>query len=132
MPAMIQAWRAHWSATPGTTDPLAPFGLVSLAAGGSEGHGKAMAGMRWSQSGNYGVAPNALMPRVFLAHAYDLGDPMDNLRPPCVNHSADWGYDAVNTSAFGPAGPCSFGPSRAQSDFQYKRVLEYLSRYGIR
>ncbi len=34
---------------------------------------------------------------------------MDNLRPPCVNHSANWADDAVNTTAFGPAGPCSWG-----------------------
>ena len=46
-----------------------------------------------------------------FATAYDLGDPMDNLRPPCVNHSADWAYDAVNATAFGPAGPCSWGPA---------------------
>ena len=62
-----------------------------------------MAGMRWSQTGNYGALPNAAMPNTFLAQAYDLGDPMDNLRAPCVNGS---GY--VNTSAFGPAGPCTW------------------------
>jgi hypothetical protein len=143
MPAMINSWREHWSATPGTTDKSAPFGIVTLAAGGSEGHPGNMAGMRWSQSANYGQVrrlrpaqtleicllwvllpklcenggvgnylgrflmiscmmscfvcnclvdvdqtPNPAMPNVFLAHAYDLGDPMDNLRSPCVNHSA--------------------------------------------
>ena len=31
--------------------------------------------MRWSQTGNYGVLPNAALPNTFLAHAYDLGDP---------------------------------------------------------
>ena len=72
MPAMINAWREHWSATPGTTDKLAPFGIVTLAAGSSEGNGKNMAGMRWSQSANYGEVPNPAMPGVFLAHAYLL------------------------------------------------------------
>lgn len=109
---MIRAWREYWSATPGTTDKLAPFGIVTLAAGGSEGNGRNMAGMRWSQSANYGTAPNPAMPAVFLAHAYDLGDPMDNLRPPCVNHSADWAMDPVNVTAFGPAGPCSWGTAK--------------------
>ena len=46
MPAMIAAWRRYWSSTPGTTNPLAPFGIVTLAAGGSEGHGQNMAAMR--------------------------------------------------------------------------------------
>lgn len=109
---MIDSWREHWSATPGTTDELAPFGIVTLAAGGSEGKPQNMAGMRWSQSANFGHTPNPAMPKVFLAHAYDLGDPMDNLRPPCVNHSADWAMDAVNVSSFGAAGPCSWGASK--------------------
>ena len=37
----------------GTTDPLAPFGVVTLAAGGGEG-GTDMGGMRFSQTANYG------------------------------------------------------------------------------
>ena len=52
LPAMVAAWRQQWSAVPGTTHPLAPFGVVTLAAGGSEGHAQAMAGMRWSQTGD--------------------------------------------------------------------------------
>jgi hypothetical protein len=28
---MVADWRAVWSATPGTTDPLAPFGVATLA-----------------------------------------------------------------------------------------------------
>lgn len=32
-PAMIQKWREVWSAVPGTTDPMAPFGFVTLADG---------------------------------------------------------------------------------------------------
>jgi hypothetical protein len=31
--------------------------------------------MRWSQTGNYGVLPNALMPNTFLAQGFDIGDP---------------------------------------------------------
>lgn len=99
---MIAEWRKLWSATPGTTAPTAPFGVVSLAAGGSEGHDEAMAHMRWSQTGNYGVLPSPPMPGAFLAHGYDLGDPMDNLRPPCINATDQ----RTNASAFGPGGPC--------------------------
>ena len=50
MVAMVELWRKSWSASPGTTDPLAPFGIVTLASGGSEG-GPDIGGMRWSQTG---------------------------------------------------------------------------------
>ena len=32
-PRMVAAWRELWSATEGTTDPLAPFGVVTFAPG---------------------------------------------------------------------------------------------------
>ena len=67
MPALIAAFRAAWSATPGTTAPLAPFGLVSLSAGDSEGAAD-IASFRWAQQGSYGVVPNAAMPHTFMAH----------------------------------------------------------------
>ena len=31
---LVRGWRAAWSAVPNTTDPLAPFGLVTLASSG--------------------------------------------------------------------------------------------------
>jgi len=77
MPKMIAEWRALWSATPGTTSPSAPFGLVSLSATDSEGASD-IGAFRWAQSGSYGVVPNELMPSVFMAHAYDLADPWIN------------------------------------------------------
>lgn len=77
LPRLITRYRALWSAVPGTTDPLAPFGVVTLSAGSSEGSGQHMAGMRWSQTGNYGVLPNSIMPAVFSAQAFDAGDPWE-------------------------------------------------------
>jgi hypothetical protein len=74
LPAMVALWRKSWSVVPGTTDPNAPFGVVSLASGGSEG-GTDIGGMRWSQTANYGTLPSPELPHSFLAHAYDLGDP---------------------------------------------------------
>ena len=74
MPAMIDLWRAAWSAEKGTTDPNAPFGLVVLPGSGSEG-GPNMGAMNWAQTANYGVTPNPAMPNVFSAQAYDLNDP---------------------------------------------------------
>ena len=73
--AIVELWRQVWSAVPGTTDPLASFGIVSLAAGGAEGHQPHMSHFRWAQTGNYGVLPNEKMPNTYLAHAYDIGDP---------------------------------------------------------
>ena len=54
MPTLISSWRKVWSAEPGTTDPLAPFGLVSLADGTDEGYGINMRQFRWAQTANYG------------------------------------------------------------------------------
>lgn len=112
LPAMVAEWRQIWSSTPGTTSSQAPFGVVTLAAGGSEGHDENMAGMRWSQTGNYGKLPSAAIPNGFLAHAYDLGDPMDNLRAPCVNTSSG----AMNATAFGPGGPCTWPAAEKWND----------------
>jgi hypothetical protein len=75
LPKMIAKYRARWSATPGTTDPLVPFGVVTLAAGTSEGSTRNMAGMRWSQSCNFGVMPNEACPNTFIAQAFDISDP---------------------------------------------------------
>eukprot|EP01060_Flectonema_neradi_P037797 TRINITY_DN7724_c0_g1_i2.p1 TRINITY_DN7724_c0_g1~~TRINITY_DN7724_c0_g1_i2.p1 ORF type:complete len:431 (+),score=71.39 TRINITY_DN7724_c0_g1_i2:86-1294(+) len=73
--ALVKSWREIWSVREGTTPSDAPFGVVSLAAGGSEGHQYNMARMRWAQTGNYGHLPNPAMPRTFMAQGYDIGDP---------------------------------------------------------
>ena len=48
LPAMVNLRRKMWSKEPGTTDPLAPFGIVTLASAGSE-CGSDIGGMRKSQ-----------------------------------------------------------------------------------
>lgn len=78
MRTLVQQFRALWSAVPGTTDPMAPFGLVTLAPSGSEG-GSDIGTMRWAQTAGYGVLPNPAMEKVFLAQAYDLNDPFRNI-----------------------------------------------------
>ena len=79
---LVEGWRKIWSTTPGTTDPMAPFGVVTLASSGSEG-GPNMGAMRYAQTANYGVLPNAAMPNTFLAQAYDLDDPWGPAAGPC-------------------------------------------------
>ena len=107
MPKLISRWRAEWSATPGTTDPAAPFGLVTLSTDDSEGAGD-MASFRFAQSGSYGTAPNAAMPNTFMAHAYDLADvwvncgdaPQTKTCPGC--DTADPDYNCLQTWYMGP------------------------------
>ncbi len=100
--ALIQSWRAAFSALPGTSSPTFPFGVVTLAGGASEGGylwtpythlPKAQwgdwgdrpnraevvsdwtAGLRTAQTGGYGYTPNAALPNVFLGQNYDQGEP---------------------------------------------------------
>ena len=46
-PKMVDAWREIWSAEAGTTNPLAPFGLVTIAPSGAEGAGYHLSAFRW-------------------------------------------------------------------------------------
>lgn len=71
--AMINSWRRVWTGS-ATEKASRLFGIATLAAGGSEGAGQHMAGMRWSQTANYGSWPNPAMPNVFGAQVYDLGE----------------------------------------------------------
>lgn len=77
MPVLVDEWRALWSKTPGTTSPTAPFGVVTLAASGSEG-GHNLGSIRLAQTGSFGVLPNAALPNTFLVQAHDLDDPFIN------------------------------------------------------
>ena len=77
MPALVDSWREVWApASSGPDERI--FGIATLAGGGpaAEGSNQNMAGMRWSQTANYGVWPNKLMPHVFGAQLYDIGEPM--------------------------------------------------------
>lgn len=86
MRQLIRGWRAAWSATAGTTDPLAPFGVVTLASSGSEG-GPDMGAMRLAQTAGYGVLPSLDLPGTFLAQAYDLDDEWGPEAGPCWGSS---------------------------------------------
>jgi hypothetical protein len=77
MKALVDEWRTLWSLEPGTTDPMAPFGIVTLAPSGTEG-GASIGAMRLAQTASYGVAPNPALPAVFVAQAFDLNDPWSN------------------------------------------------------
>lgn len=61
-----------------TTSPMFPFGIVSLAAGTSEGHSQNMPSFRHAQTASYGFLPGPKgsgMENTFIAQGYDAGDP---------------------------------------------------------
>ena len=70
MASMISDWRAIWSAVPGTTAALFPFGVTQLAGSCSEGFPANTGAFRRSQTGGYGALPNEAMPNTFLGQAY--------------------------------------------------------------
>ena len=87
---LAKGWRALWSETPGTTDPEAPFGLVTLASSGTEG-GPNLGAMRQAQTAGYGVLPNAAIPNSFFAQAGDLEDAWGPAAGPCFAvYATDW------------------------------------------
>ena len=93
MKTLIVQWRQLWSITPGTTDPDAPFGVVTLASSGGEGaNGLAMGAMRQAQTAGFGVLPAPGLPKTFLAQAYDLDDEWVSFSGggPCMSY----GYNA--------------------------------------
>eukprot|EP00040_Diaphanoeca_grandis_P043546 m.9603 g.9603 ORF g.9603 m.9603 type:complete len:763 (+) comp7821_c0_seq1:110-2398(+) len=102
MPAMIKLWRDEFSQA-GATDPLAPFGVVSISTSDSEGSAD-LASFRWSQTGNYGRMNNEIMPNTFMAHAYDLQDPWAYCGNECLPHCAtsDPLYDCRTKFYMGP------------------------------
>jgi len=75
---LVQTWRQQWSITPSTTFKMFPIGIVSLAAGTSEGNSMNMANFRLAQTASYGILPGpdgSGMENTFIAQAYDAGDP---------------------------------------------------------
>ena len=76
MPTLIDSWRGLWSSASSSREDERLFGIATLAAGGSEGAEQNMAGMRWSQTANFGRwTDNPSMPNTFGAQVYDIGDP---------------------------------------------------------
>ncbi|XP_069737982.1 sialate O-acetylesterase isoform X3 [Phaenicophaeus curvirostris] len=74
-PALIDDWRwAFHTGSAGQTEPLLPFGFVQLSTYRQQGLNDSFARLRWHQTADLGVVPNARMPGTFMAVAMDLGD----------------------------------------------------------
>lgn len=83
---IVTDWRQLWSSTPGTTASNVPFGIFTIAPGGSEGDTNGLPPFRLAQTGNYGQLPSPSLPNTFLIPTHDLGDPCDkhSSAPKCV------------------------------------------------
>ncbi|NXK89737.1 SIAE acetylesterase, partial [Formicarius rufipectus] len=74
-PTLIADWRqAFHAGSAGQTDPLLPFGFVQLSTYRHQSPDDSFARLRWHQTADLGVVPNARMPGTFMAVAMDLGD----------------------------------------------------------
>ena len=76
LPTMVAHWRRMWSLVPGTTDPDASFGIITIADGTEEGNGLNAYAMHASQSANFGSLPNPAIENSYLVLAHDAGDPV--------------------------------------------------------
>ncbi|NWY15040.1 SIAE acetylesterase, partial [Aphelocoma coerulescens] len=74
-PALIADWRrAFHAGSAGQTEQLLPFGFVQLSTYRRRSADDSFARLRWHQTADLGVVPNARMPSTFMAVAMDLGD----------------------------------------------------------
>ncbi|NXB28078.1 SIAE acetylesterase, partial [Eulacestoma nigropectus] len=74
-PTLIADWRrAFHAGSAGQTEPLLPFGFVQLSTYRRRSVDDSFARLRWHQTADLGVVPNARMPSTFMAVAMDLGD----------------------------------------------------------
>ncbi|NXB18776.1 SIAE acetylesterase, partial [Rhagologus leucostigma] len=74
-PALIADWRRTFHAgSAGQTELLLPFGFVQLSTYRRQSADDSFARLRWHQTADLGVVPNARMPSTFMAVAMDLGD----------------------------------------------------------
>jgi hypothetical protein len=71
--ALVTSWRALWR------QPSLPFGIVSLSPGSDEGNPWNMARFRLAQ-----VRVARALDRVFVAHAFDVGDPWEGDQERCA------------------------------------------------
>ncbi|NXL54477.1 SIAE acetylesterase, partial [Podilymbus podiceps] len=74
-PTLIADWRqAFHAGSSGQTEPLLPFGFVQLSTYRRRSLDDSFARLRWHQTADLGVVPNARIPSTFMAVAMDLGD----------------------------------------------------------
>jgi hypothetical protein len=126
---LVAGWRKVWSETPGTTDPMAPFGIVTLASSGSEG-GADIGAMRLAQTAGLGVLPGPAgsgMEHTFLAQAFDLDDRWGPGAGPCQSDASKGGWACCDYS-WGLAGKCAYNATTCAGREKQVRKTPSLPR----
>jgi hypothetical protein len=149
MRELVNGYRRVWSATPGTTDPLFPFGAVALPSGGNEG-GPHMGAMRIAQTAGHGVLPNAELPNSWIVQAYDLEDQWASNGGPCFSTAPGYGpnlawaccatsgYNATKCAGrealCAPACAASIGTTQVMGGavFRARQLENYFAALGAR
>ncbi|XP_074783337.1 sialate O-acetylesterase [Athene noctua] len=126
-PALIADWRqAFHIGSFGQTELLLPFGFVQLSTYRQQSPADSFARLRWHQTADLGVVPNARMPRTFMAVAMDLGDehsPYGSIHPrdkQNVAHRLQLGARAV---AYGEKNVIFQGPYPTRAVLEVTRGL---------
>ncbi|XP_061331984.1 sialate O-acetylesterase isoform X3 [Pezoporus flaviventris] len=126
-PALIADWRqAFHVGSAGQTEPLLPFGFVQLSTYRRQSPQDSFARLRWHQTADVGVVPNARMPRTFMAVAMDLCDehsPYGSIHPRDkhnVAHRLQLGARAV---AYGEKNLVFQGPFPTRAVLEVTRAL---------
>ncbi|KAM9217029.1 sialate O-acetylesterase [Leptosomus discolor] len=126
-PALVADWRrAFHAGSAGQTEPLLPFGFVQLATYRRHSPDDGFARLRWHQTADLGVVPNAKLPAAFMAVAMDLGDegsPYGSIHPrdkQTVAHRLHLGARAV---AYGEEAVVFQGPYPTRAVLEGTRGL---------
>ncbi|NWQ86570.1 SIAE acetylesterase, partial [Burhinus bistriatus] len=130
-PALIADWRwAFHAGSAGQTEPLLPFGFVQLSTYRRQSPDDSFARLRWHQTADLGVVPNARMPGTFMAVAMDLCDersPYGSIHPrdkQNVAHRLQLGARAV---AYGEKDLVFQGPYPTRAVLEVTRGLLNLT-----
>ncbi|XP_061870055.1 sialate O-acetylesterase [Colius striatus] len=126
-PALIADWRrAFHAASAGTTQPLLPFGFVQLSSYRGQPPAGSFARLRWHQTADVGVVPNARMPHTFMAVAMDLGDqrsPYGSIHPRDKQHVAQRLQLGARAVAYGEKELVFQGPFPTHAVLEVSRAL---------
>ncbi|XP_075377036.1 sialate O-acetylesterase isoform X2 [Mycteria americana] len=123
-PALIADWRwAFHAGSAGQTEPLLPFGFV-------QNPDDSFARLRWHQTADLGVVPNARMPGTFMAVAMDLCDehsPYGSIHPRDKQNVAHRLHLGARAVAYGEKDLVFQGPYPTRAVLEVTRGLLNLT-----